>query len=146
MSRFTPKRNATFVISHTVLFGVLWLVGAPWAYVLWWVAYVFVHQLVTRLRFIGEHGVALDRLGSDPRDNTCTTLVSLWERLLVAPNYVNYHLEHHLSAAVPCYRLAPLHELLVEKGFYNQRQCLSNGYRDVLSRAIKPRRQEPAAA
>jgi len=138
LSRFAPVRNAPFVLSHVGLFSLLWLAGAPWAYALWWLAYVFVHQLVTRLRFMGEHGVAKNRLGADARENTCTTLVSWWERLLVAPNYVNYHLEHHLSAAVPCYRLARLHRVLVEKGFYDDRTCLSNGYRQVLSRAIRP--------
>ena len=145
-ARFQPRRNLPFVISHAVLFGILWLAGAPWAYALWWLAYVFVHQLITRLRFMGEHGVAVDRLSPDARENTCTTNVSAWERLLIAPNYVNYHLEHHLSAAVPCYRLAPLHRLLVAKGFYNQHACLSQGYLDVLARAIQPDEPTPATA
>lgn len=142
--KFRPTRNAPFLISHLVLFGALWLAGTPWAYALWWAAYLFVHQFVIRLRFMGEHGVALDRLGADARDNTCTTRVAWWERLLVAPNYVNYHLEHHLSAAVPCYRLASLHELLSAKGFFAGRRCLSNGYLDVLARAVRP--DSPVAA
>lgn len=137
-ARFAPRRNLPFVISHLVLFSALWLLGAPWAYLFWWLAYVFVHQLVTRLRFIGEHGVALDRLSPDARENTCTTVIGWWERLLVAPNYVNYHLEHHLSAAVPCYRLPALHRLLVAKGFYDGHACLSRGYRDVLAKAVVP--------
>jgi fatty acid desaturase len=141
--RFRPRRNLPFVLSHIALFGVLWGAGAPWAYGLWWAAYVFAHQLVTRLRFIGEHGVAIDRLSPDARENTCTTVVSWWERLLVAPNYVNFHLEHHLSAAVPCYRLPALHRLLEQKGFFAGRPCLSYGYRDVLARAVSP---SPASA
>ena len=145
-TRFRPKRNAPFVVAHLVLFSVLWLAGIPWAYLLWWLAYVFVHQLVTRLRFIGEHGVAIDRLSADARDNTCTTRISWWERLFVAPNYVNYHLEHHLSAAVPCYRLPELHRLLTEKGFFDGHACLSHGYRDVLARAITPSMSAPAPA
>jgi fatty acid desaturase len=31
-----------------------------------------------------------------------------WQRLVFAPNGVNYHLEHHFMASVPCYRLAAL--------------------------------------
>ena len=31
-----------------------------------------------------------------------------WQRLVLAPNGVNYHLEHHFMASVPCYRLAAL--------------------------------------
>ena len=144
--KFRPRRNLPFLVAHGTLLGALWLAGIPWAYVLWWVAYIFVHQLITRLRFMGEHGVAVDRLSQDARENTCTTLVSWWERLLVAPNYVNYHLEHHLSAAVPCYRLRPLHRLLEEKGFFDGFDCLSNGYLDVIAKATRTRGPEPVAA
>jgi fatty acid desaturase len=145
-AKFGPRRNLPLLLSHAVLFSILWFAGAPWAYLLWWLAYVFVHQLVTRLRFIGEHGVALDRLSPDARENTCTTVISWWERLLLAPNFVNYHLEHHLSAAVPCYRLPALHGLLVDKGFYNDHACLSQGYRNVLAKAISRPTPMPEAA
>ena len=60
--RFRPRRNLPFLLMHSALFGVLWLAGIPWAYALWWLAYLFVHQLITRLRFMGEHGVAIDLL------------------------------------------------------------------------------------
>jgi fatty acid desaturase len=132
-----PVKNAPFFVSHSVLFSLLWVLGVSWVYVLWWVSYALTHQVVTRLRFIGEHGVALDRLSPDARDNTCTTLVSWWERVFVAPNYVNYHLEHHLNAAVPCYRLSPLHKLLRERGFFAGRDCLSCGYREVIRKAAR---------
>lgn len=145
-SRFGFKRNLPFVIMHVALLGTLTLAGIPWAYLLWWAAYVFVHQLITRLRFMGEHGVAVDRLSPDARENTCTTEVSWWERLLVAPNYVNYHLEHHLSAAVPCYRLPGLHKLLQAKGFFDGFDCLSKGYLDVLAKATRQRQPEVAPA
>ncbi len=135
VSGMNLQRNAPFLVSHVGLFVILWLAGTAWAYGLWWLAYLTVHQLITRLRFIGEHGVALDRLSLDARENTCTTVVAWWERLFVAPNYVNYHLEHHLSAAVPCYRLPALHNVLAEKGFFAERDCLSFGYRDVLRKA-----------
>ncbi len=130
-----PGKNAPFLLSHAVLLGVLTLLGVPWAYLIWWAAYLFAHQLITRLRFMGEHGVAVDRLSADARENTCTTLVSWWERLLVAPNFVNYHLEHHLNAAVPCYRLPGLHRLLKARGFFEGFDCLSRGYGDVLRKA-----------
>lgn len=142
--KFGLKRNLPFLLMHSALFGILWLTGIPWAYALWWLAYVFVHQLITRLRFMGEHGVAIDLLSPDARENTCTTLVSWWERLLIAPNFVNYHLEHHLSAAVPCYRLKGLHRLLDEKGFFDGFDCLSHGYFDVVTKAM--RKQDPELA
>jgi fatty acid desaturase len=135
LSRFDARRNAPFLVSHIALLSVLTITLSPWVYALWWLAYLSVHQLITRLRFIGEHGIAIDRLSMDARENTCTTRVSVWERLLVAPNFVNYHLEHHLNAAVPCYRLPLLHNLLADKGFFAEHDCLSDGYRDVLRKA-----------
>jgi fatty acid desaturase len=129
------KKNAPFLCSHLILFSVLALIGLPWLYLLWWASYLVTFQFITRLRFMGEHGVALDRLSSDARENTCTTLASWWERLLVAPNGVNFHLEHHLNAAVPCYRLEGLHQVLRERGFFDGFDCLSQGYRDVIRKA-----------
>ncbi len=145
LKRVRPLRNAPFLTAHALLLGTLWVTGAAWTYVLWWVAHAVVYQAILRLRFISEHGVAIDRLGADARENTSTTVLSWWERLFVGPNYVNFHLEHHLSAAVPCYRLAPLHKLLASRGFFDAHNCLSYGYGEVLKKAVK-RDPLPAAA
>ncbi|MFW6093929.1 MAG: fatty acid desaturase family protein [Pseudomonadota bacterium] len=135
LRRMRPRRNTPFLASHTVMISVLTAAGAPWAYGLWWAGYLFVYPMLTRLRFMGEHGVASERLGADPRKNTCTTLVSWWERALVAPNRVNYHVEHHLLPGVPLYNLPRFHALLARRGFFDGFDCLSRGYRDVLRRA-----------
>ncbi len=137
-THFSVRRNAPFVIAHGSLLALLALAGFAWAYLLWWVAYLIVYQVVVRIRFMSEHGVAGDRLSADPRDNTCTTLIGWWERLLVGPNFVNYHLEHHLHAGVPCYRLRAFHRLLRERGYYASANCFSHGYADVLRRATQP--------
>ena len=134
-SKLTLARNAPFLVSHTLLVVALWSAGIVWTYALWWVAYLFVYQIITRLRFMGEHGVAIDRLSADPRENTATTLVSWWERLLVAPNFVNYHLEHHLAAGVPCYHLRAFHRALQDRNFFGDVPCFSYGYADVLRKA-----------
>ena len=136
---FHLGRNAPFWASHTAMLGLLALADIPWAYLLWWVAYLFVYQAVSRIRFMSEHGVAANRLSLDARENTCTTLVSWWERLFIGPNFVNYHLEHHLQAGVPCYRLRRFHNLLNEKGFFGEAAesagCFSHGYLNVLRKA-----------
>ena len=134
-SRLGFKRHAPFLATHAVILGSLTLAGVAWAYLLWWVAYCTAYQLVTRLRFMAEHGVAPDRLSDDVRENTCTTLTSWWERLFIAPNYVNYHLEHHLAAGVPSYRLKQFHQALAAHGYFDDKACLCNGYVDVLRRA-----------
>ncbi|MFT5014571.1 MAG: fatty acid desaturase, partial [Dinoroseobacter sp.] len=41
------------------------------------------------------------------------------ERLFIAPHRVNYHLEHHMLASVPIYRLQTLHRILMNKGYYD---------------------------
>lgn len=131
-------RNVPFIVSHVVMFSILAAVGAAWAYVLWWAAYVFCFPLITRIRYMGEHGVCLDYASADPRENTSSTTVSWWERLFVAPNRVNYHLEHHLLASVPLYRLPRFQKLLTERGFYADKDCFSHGYLDVIKKAMVP--------
>lgn len=135
---FRLGRNAPFLTSHAAMLGLLAAAGVAWGYLLWWVAYLFVYQAVIRIRFMSEHGVAKDRLSPDARENTCTTLASWWERLFIGPNFVNYHLEHHLQAGVPCYRLRGFHNLLQARGFFDEAApagCFSNGYLDVLRKA-----------
>ena len=146
LHRLRPGRNAPFLATHAAMLTLLSVLGAPWAYLLWWAAYLVVYPALTRLRFMGEHGVARDRLAADPRDNTCTTLVSWWERLLVAPNRVNFHVEHHLLAGVPLYNLPRFHRLLAGRGYFAGRDCLSLGYRDVLRRATRPATPAPGLA
>jgi fatty acid desaturase len=138
LKQFRVRQQWPWLAFHAGLFMVLALAGGWWAYALWWVAELFVYPAIVRLRQIGEHGVAGDRADLDPRLNTSTTLVSWWERLFIAPNHVNYHVEHHLAAGVPPYRLRALHRLLTERGFYEGHRCISNGYRDVVRRAMRP--------
>ena len=70
-----------------------------------------------------------DRL--DPVRNTRTTRASWLERLFIAPNFVNYHLEHHLLMTVPHYQLPRLHRLLRERGALAE-ECVASGYPEVL--------------
>ncbi|MEM8695097.1 MAG: fatty acid desaturase family protein [Pseudomonadota bacterium] len=139
-----PK-DLPWLVFHATLFAALWFAGAPWVYMLWWVAELFVYPAVTRLRNIGEHGVVKDRLSLEPRDNTNTTIANPIERLFLAPNYVNFHCEHHHFAAVPPYNLPRLHRLMRERGYYDHHDSVTRGYRDVIRRAMRPD-TVPAAA
>jgi fatty acid desaturase len=135
LARFALRRQWPWVAFHLGLAVVLTAAGGWWAYGLWWVATLFVYPVIMRLRQIGEHGVAIDRGQTGPRLNTATTLVRWWERLLIAPNHVNWHLEHHLAGGVPPYRLAAMHRLLRSRGFYDGYDAISRGYFDVVARA-----------
>lgn len=132
---FSFEKNTPWFVFHVFLLGALTAIGAPWAYLIWWAANLTVYPTIVRIRQIGEHGVALDRDSLDARENTGTTLISWWERLLIGPNYVNFHLEHHHFAAVPGYNLPKLHALLKSRGYYDGYDCIANGYLDVLRRA-----------
>ncbi|WP_353227394.1 fatty acid desaturase family protein [Novosphingobium sp.] len=137
LARFRLAQEWPWLAFHAGLLAVLVLAGAWWAYGLWWVAYLFVYPVIMRLRQIGEHGVVSNRGHPDPRMNTATTHVSWWERLLIAPNHVNWHLEHHVAGGVPPYRLARMHQLLHARGFYDGHDALSRGYADVVRRATR---------
>jgi fatty acid desaturase len=63
--------------------------------------------------------------------NTRTTLAAWWERLLVAPNRVNFHLEHHLLMTVPHHNLPALHQILRARGAIDA-GCLAPNYAAVL--------------
>lgn len=137
LRQFRFAKQWPWLAFHVGLFAVLTLADAPWAYALWWAALLFVYPAIVRLRQIGEHGVAAERNDVDPRRNTSTTLARWWERLLVAPNNVNYHLEHHMAAGIPAHNLRRMHRLLSERGFYDGFNCVSRGYADVLRRAVR---------
>ena len=124
------------VISNSVLLGILTLAGHPLLYLLWVAAWFTTYSFVTRLRAIAEHNMVPDT--TDELRNTRTTLASWWERLLIAPNHVNYHLEHHLLMTVPLYNLPKMHRMLRERGVL-EGALVDQGYLGVLrAAASKP--------
>jgi fatty acid desaturase len=98
-------------------------------FLLWVVPYFTWFPMVTRIRNIAEHAMVPDN--DDPFRNARTTKANLLWRALVAPYWVNYHVEHHLLMYIPCYRLARFHRLLMAKGF-GDRMELRPGYLPVL--------------
>ena len=75
--------------------------GYWWLYpVMWLLPLATWYQLISRIRNIAENAVVPDN--DDPLRNTRTTHANPVERLLLAPYWVNYHLEHHLLFYVPC--------------------------------------------
>ncbi len=110
--------TALTALGHWELYVALWLLPlATW------------YQLVSRIRNIAEHAVVRDN--DDPLLNTRTTRAGWLERTLIAPYFVNYHLEHHLFLFVPCWRLPEAHRRLVAKGFA-PRMEIQPGYRAML--------------
>jgi fatty acid desaturase len=131
--KLTGLRNVRGVlVTNAVLFGILTLAGTPLLYLLWVGAWMTTYSLVTRIRSIAEHSMVPDP--DDELQNTRTTLARWWERLLLAPCRVNYHLEHHLLMMVPHYKLPRLHALLRERGVLDD-ALIARGYWGVLKQA-----------
>lgn len=134
--RFNLARDYRFLIVHLLLITLLVAAGIGWTYGLWWIAYVSSYQIVLRLRLMGEHGTAQDRLDRDARAHTTTVPAGPLQRLLIAPHGVSYHLEHHLLPSVPIYRLRRLHLLLKARGFFEGFDCLRDHYGQIIARCV----------
>ena len=106
------------VICNIALLFALTVAGFAWLYALWVIAFMTSHMLITRIRQIAEHAAVPDHFSPDIRLNTRTIYINWLESLVVAPHDLNFHLEHHLMASVPIYRLRELHQILLEKGYY----------------------------
>ena len=138
--RGLAKESKAFIVNLLLLVG-LSAIGYWWLYpLLWLLPLATWYQLVSRIRNIAEHAVVLDN--DDPMRNTRTTLANFFERLFVAPYWVNYHLEHHLFMFVPCWRLPHAHRALLASGLREQMEVQS-GYAAVLRLATS--RQEDDA-
>jgi fatty acid desaturase len=103
---------------NLILFLCCYFLNVAWIYLVWLLAYNTTYFLFLRIRHIGEHAAVPNPTSKNMFENTRTTLSSWWERLLVCPVYVNYHIEHHLLPSVPPYNLALMHNWLVAKEAY----------------------------
>lgn len=122
-----------FVVSNALLLAVLSAAGHPWLFVsLWLLPMATWYQLASRVRNIAEHAVVGP--GEDPLRNTRTTRANWLERVLWAPYWVNYHLEHHLFLYTPCWRLPQAHAWLGERNLWPQMEIAEN-YSSVLRKA-----------
>lgn len=135
--RFNEDEDARWAaigvtVTNLALFALLAVLGHPALYLLWAIAWLTTYTWVTRIRAIAEHALTPDQ--TDPLRNTRTTIASPLERLFIAPNRVNYHLEHHLLMTVPHYNLPRMHEMLRDRGAYDD-ACIDRGYAVVLRRA-----------
>lgn len=110
----TQKRRALFNWSRFLLVGHSLIVIISLYFGLW-----MIPVLVTLAPFYGagfqylfneaQH-IGLSDNVSDYRLNTRTILLNPFFRFLYW--HMNYHIEHHMYAALPCYNLGKLHDLI----------------------------------
>jgi len=114
------------LIANGVLFALFALSGHPLLYGVWVLAYATPFPLFVRIRSMAEHG-CLERT-PDMFQNTRSTRAGWIARSFVAPLRVHYHIEHHVMASVPYFRLQAMHRLLRERGAVSE----PPGYVEVL--------------
>lgn len=123
------------ILVHLVFASILIALGVGWTWFVWMGTFLTSYMWVVRLRQVGEHAVVPDLYDPDVRMNTRTVDAPFWQRFLLAPNNVNFHMEHHFMAGVPCYNLPKLRALLKSKGLLDGVPEVK-GYGQVLKLAV----------
>lgn len=122
--------------SFPVFVGIMVVMGLVgewwWGLAFWLLPFLTWFQFVLRVRNIAEHGAT--EISENPMQNVRTTKAGPLARLLVAPYWVNFHLEHHMVMHVPCWQLPNMHRLLVGKGLAPQMRIADN-YGQALAEA-----------
>lgn len=112
------QNSAGMLITNGILFAILAATGNAWLFAVWVLAYITPFPVFIRIRSMAEHA-CLERSRNTLR-NTRSTRAGFIARAFVAPIRVNYHIEHHLMASVPYFRLPHMHQLLLERGHVPQ--------------------------
>ena len=121
------------VLVNALMFALLSSLHHPLLYLLWPVSWLTTYMVFSRIRNVAEHGALAGTRSADTWSNTRTGAAAWWERLTVAPNFVNFHFEHHLAPTVPSYNLPALHRFLKSQGVY-ERAVMELGYLQILRR------------
>ncbi len=129
------KNSYGMIITNSLLFMALAFAGYGWLYGLWVLAYITPFPLFIRIRNMAEH--ACTEKTPNMFKNTRTTRAGWLARATVAPLRVNYHIEHHLMASVPYFRLPEMHQMLLAR----QAVSAPPTYFDVLALVSTPKGQ-----
>ena len=140
--RAFSRAHKEFLVTNGVLLAGCTLAGRPDAFfLLWWLPALTGFSLVLRIRNIAEHAMVPDP--AQELLQTRTTIAPGWVRFLMAPHHVNYHLEHHLYMWIPHYNLPRLHEILRDRGGYENACVEYGGYLKVLRLASSRATENP---
>ncbi len=126
------RRSIAF---YLVFFYLCYQLNLLECFVLWGAAFLSPYMLISRIRNAAEHAVTENVHSLDPMLNTRTTRTGILGRMTFAPNYVNYHLEHHLLPQIPPYHLKELHHHLHQVGFLGP-EHFTPGYTEVFRKLI----------
>lgn len=112
------------------LFAALTLSGNWLNFLLYWFIPAMTGlRFIMRLRHMAEH-FAIPSVGG--RVGTRTVTAPSWQRFLLAPHNVNYHVEHHLYPGVSFRKLPELHALVRAHGGFEAEMHVSKDYVEVV--------------
>ncbi|QDV56641.1 Fatty acid desaturase [Rosistilla oblonga] len=100
-------------------------------------------NLINRVRATAEH---LGTRQTHELNATRTVLPSLFERIMIAPYGVNYHLEHHLFPSVPGCNLSKLHDELMQDDEFCEHAHVTKTYVGVIRELMTPNPPDESAA
>lgn len=132
--KFIANNGHIAILWQFAIWGALYALGNGWLYGLWAIAFIFVLPTCMRIRQIADHAVVADPLSKNPLMHARTTSANWFEKLLFAPHYEHYHLEHHFMPTAPCWHLPKLHAELKAAGVIPE-QNQATSLLDVLRRA-----------
>ena len=134
----------TWVLVRVAYYGAIaaiLTVNGWWAWfgLLWILPYLTWHVAIQYMRLISEHSAITS---ADPMlADTRTTIPTWWERLLILPRNIGYHIEHHWYPSVPFYNLPRLHAALLKQPRFREHAVIS---RSIIASMAAVTRPEPA--
>ena len=124
--KIQPGVFLRFVVFYAIAILILTFFDLWFLFFLFWVVPLLTALLpISRLRAIAEHMVVeCEHELNSTRHVDCNR----FERFLVAPLNVNYHLTHHLYPSIPCYNLPEMHKILMREEVFRDNAHLTAGY------------------
>nr|WP_253343427.1 fatty acid desaturase family protein [Sphingobium sp. OAS761] len=130
-----------YLIWAVLVYGlILW---SPWRWQI--LGLIFIPQLIwanvfNRIRAMAEHNGVIDTLEIN---GTRTVIPTLFDRVMIGPLNVSYHLEHHLFPSVPGHNLRRLHAHLMADPAYAANAHITSGYWGVIQELMPPGGRQP---
>ena len=126
--RSTPGYVVLRVSFYVVAATVLTLTGAWTGFLLYWVVpYATFFFMFMYIRSVADHfGATMDY--SHDLTSTRTVMPFFWEYWFFSPHNINFHIEHHLYASVPYYRLPELSRILMANPEYAAKAHVTHGF------------------
>ncbi len=137
--RRSIRRMARITLAFHVSILVVGLLSGVWILPVLITGYAQFGSCLMGLCSVPQH-IGLAEKGNDFRTNSRTLILNPLFRFLYW--HMNYHIEHHMYPAVPCYRLGQLHRL-IQHDLPPTPKGLVPAYREI-NAILKKQKQDPA--